>query len=105
MSLEIKSLFNETSGQWDIHLNGEIDVYTADKLKLELSNVTKDKKENIKIDGENLQYIDSTGLGVLIGVYKNINEEGKQLTLKNIKPNIKKLFVITGLDKIFNIEE
>jgi len=105
MSLQIKSIFSENSKQWNVYLDGEIDVYTAEKLKTELNKLISEKKEAIQIHGENLQYIDSTGLGVLIGIYKQICEEEKHIIVKNIKPSIKKLFVITGLDKVFKIVE
>lgn len=105
MSLKVESKYEDTNEQWVVMLDGEVDVYTAELFKEELMKLVKEKKENIKINGEYLQYIDSTGLGVLIGIYKMINEEEKQIIIYNIKPSIKKLFVITGLDKIFKLEE
>ena len=105
MSLQIRSMFDESNKQWGVYLDGEIDIYTAEKLKGELLVLIDDKKESIKIHCENLQYIDSTGLGVLIVAYKHISEAGKQIIIKNAKPSIKKLLVITGLNKVFNVEE
>ncbi|MDR5658920.1 STAS domain-containing protein [Serpentinicella sp. ANB-PHB4] len=105
MALNIKSNFDLDKNIWNVSLNGEVDVYTADILKDTLSKLIKERKESIKINGTDLQYIDSTGLGVLIGIYKKINVENKQIIVTNIKPSITKLFKITGLDKIFKLEE
>ncbi len=104
MSLKIKKDFNYNNNYWLIELEGEIDINTVRQLKEVLTSITEEKKENIKIDANKLEYIDSTGLGVLIGTLKKLKEEDKNLIISNIKPNIMKLLKITGLDKIFIIE-
>ena len=58
----------------------------------------------MKINLSNLDYIDSTGLGVMIGVLKKIKSEEKEIYIINPKSNVKKIFTITGLDKIFKVE-
>ncbi|SET72364.1 anti-sigma B factor antagonist [Natronincola peptidivorans] len=104
MSLMINKNYDEVSKTWKIQLDGEVDIYTAGKLKETFIKMLEEKKESIKIDAGKLEYIDSTGLGVLIGVLKKLKEENKNIIFLNIKPNIKKLLNITGLDKIFIIE-
>ena len=64
-----------------------------------------ERNTDLLIDGEGLEYIDSTGLGVLMSIYKKLQEKGLKLTIINLKPNIYKLFDITGLNKVFNIME
>lgn len=105
MSLVINKSFDEERSIWLIELAGEVDIYTAGQLKETFIKIMEEKKENIKIDGTALEYIDSTGLGVLIGALKRLKEEDKNITIGNIKPSIRKLLNITGLDKIFIIEE
>ena len=58
----------------------------------------------MKINLENLDYIDSTGLGVMIGVLKKLKIDNKEIYILNPKNNVKKIFTITGLDKIFKME-
>ncbi len=60
-----------------------------------------DKQSDILIDGDRLEYLDSTGLGTLISILKKAKESNNRIILKNIKPNIRKLFDITELDKVF----
>ncbi|NLL60656.1 MAG: STAS domain-containing protein, partial [Tissierellia bacterium] len=46
-----------------------------------------------------------TGLGVLMSIYKNMKERNLNFKIVNLKPNIYKLFDITGLNKVFDIRE
>lgn len=104
MSLQIKKDFNNEDNHWLVGLEGEVDIYTAGELKEFFIKIIEEKKEDIKIDAEKLEYIDSTGLGILIGVLKRLKKEDKNIIIANIRPNVKKLLNITGLDKIFIIE-
>ncbi|PYG88121.1 anti-sigma B factor antagonist [Ruminiclostridium sufflavum DSM 19573] len=88
-----------------ITLSGEIDIYTSQSLKDELNEVISSCQGDIIIDCKELAYIDSTGLGILVGALKEIRKNNNDIYICNLKDNIKKLFVITGLDKLFKIKE
>src|SRR5690554_3867339 len=104
MSLEIK--YNVTSDNTlEIQPIGEVDIYTSPELKKRIYELIDEKKLDILINGSNLDYIDSTGLGILMGIYKKLKEYNLNIKITNLKPNIYKLFDITGLNKIFNIQE
>ena len=104
MSMNIDSKLNNENGFWDVSLQGELDVSTADKLKEHLHKKKKKKILDMKINLENLDYIDSTGLGAMIGVLKKLKTDNKEIYIINPKSNVKKIFTITGLDKIFKVE-
>lgn len=104
MPLNIISKFNESENLWMMNLAGEIDIYTANKLKESLTKVLNEKSESVRIDCEELDYIDSTGLGVLIGTLKRLKQDDKNIIIYKPKPNILKLLNITGLNKIFIVE-
>ena len=104
MSINIASNLNNENNFWEIHLEGELDVSSADKLKEYLHNLAGEKILDMKINLENLDYIDSTGLGVMIGVLKKLKIDNKEIYILNPKNNVKKIFTITGLDKIFKME-
>lgn len=104
MSMNIDSKLNNENGFWDVSLQGELDVSTADKLKAHLHNLADEKILDMKINLENLDYIDSTGLGAMIGVLKKLKTDNKEIYIINPKSNVKKIFTITGLDKIFKLE-
>ncbi|MDY3002676.1 STAS domain-containing protein [Romboutsia timonensis] len=104
MSMNIDSKLNNENGFWDVSLQGELDLSTADKLKEHLYNLADEKILDMKINLENLDYIDSTGLGAMIGVLKKLKTDNKEIYIINPKSNVKKIFTITGLDKIFKVE-
>lgn len=84
-------------------IHGEIDVYTSPKLKESLTKLIEKGKYNLIIDLEEVRYIDSTGLGVLIGTLKKVREHNGTIAIICNNPQIKKIFNITGLVKIFGI--
>jgi anti-sigma B factor antagonist len=86
-----------------VELNGEIDVYTSPKVKETISDLIDKGHYSLVINLENVRYIDSTGLGVLIGGLKRVREHSGSVNLVCTNPQIKKIFDITGLSKIFGI--
>ncbi len=84
---------------------GEVDIYTSPDLKNKVFELIDENALDIIINGEDLEYIDSTGLGVLMSIYKKVQEKNKNFKINNLRPNIYKLFDITGLNKVFNIQE
>lgn len=105
MALNVSINFSEKDNHWIVEPEGEIDIYTSPEFNQKLANALNNKKADIVIDGSKLDYLDSTGLGTLINIFKISKENGNKVYIKNIKPNIKKLFYITELDKVFVIEE
>ncbi|MZQ74786.1 MAG: anti-sigma factor antagonist [Peptoclostridium sp.] len=104
MSLVINKNFDEEKNVWDVALKGEVDIYTANKLKETLIDMVSEKPQDILIDASSLEYIDSTGLGVLIGALKRLKQHDKDIYIRETKINVRKIFNITGLDKIFKLE-
>ncbi|MBU5335401.1 STAS domain-containing protein [Intestinibacter bartlettii] len=104
MSIGI-NLKNDTNAEfWEISVTGELDVSTADQFKEYLHKLIDEDIRNIRFDLQGLDYIDSTGLGVIIGILKRIKVENKEIYINSPKDNVKKIFSITGLDKIFKME-
>lgn len=87
-----------------IVISGEVDIYTSQKLKDRLYFSIDEHRRDLKLDCSGLNYIDSTGLGIFVGTLKKAKQYGKDIYLTGLKENIKKLFLITGLDKLFIIE-
>ncbi|MTI72025.1 MAG: STAS domain-containing protein [Firmicutes bacterium] len=105
MALEIKKTFDKENDRWVIKPNGEIDIYTSPEFKETLLDLIEESETDIVINGENLDYIDSTGLGVLISGLKKLKEKERNIIIINIKKNINKLLDITGLNKVFIVKE
>jgi len=101
MGLEIKK--EVVDDVYEVTPEGEIDIMSSEEFKKEIKKIIEEKKD-IRINGEKIEYMDSTGLGVLISLLKKTRENDNKITIKNLKPNIYKLFNITGLTKVFEIE-
>lgn len=86
-----------------IDLEGEVDVYTAPQLKQQIITLLDGGVRRVVVNLTAVDYLDSTALGVLIGGLKRLRERDGTLDLICPNPRIKRIFEITGLDKIFDI--
>ncbi|MEL7654359.1 MAG: STAS domain-containing protein [Bacillota bacterium] len=100
MSLQMKSSYNKDLDQWELIAKGEVDISTAPQLREFLDGAYKEIKADILLHLDELTYIDSTGLGVIIGAFGRMQANENRITLINPKDNIKKLLSITSLDRI-----
>lgn len=100
MALTINANNNTEAGIWEFKLVGEVDISNAHLFKKQLETALAEKKQNITINLSELGYIDSTGLGVIIGAYGSIKKDGFSVKVTSPRDNVKKLLNISGLDKI-----
>ncbi|MEO7836513.1 MAG: STAS domain-containing protein [Acidimicrobiales bacterium] len=84
-------------------VRGEVDVYTAPRLREKLVELVSQGKQNIAVDLEAVDFLDSTGLGVLVGGLKRLRSHDGDLSLVCTQHRILKVFEITGLTKVFTI--
>ncbi|MDO5026782.1 MAG: STAS domain-containing protein [Tissierellia bacterium] len=88
-----------------VFLEGDLDINTVKEFQDRVLNTYKDLDKDLIFDLKKLDYIDSTGLGAIITVFKEVKEKNRLLKIINAKKNIKKLFYITELDSLFEIGE
>ncbi|KMY52810.1 metal ABC transporter ATPase [Bacillus sp. FJAT-27231] len=93
----------ETELQTKVRIAGEIDAYTAPKLRETVFPYTEKETSNIVVDLSEVSYMDSTGLGVFVGLFKSLNANGGTLQLIGLSERLRRLFDITGLADIMNI--
>ena len=86
-----------------LEVGGEIDVYTAPKLRERITELVDQGNLEIIIDLERVEFMDSTGLGVLVGGLKKVRTNGGSLSLVCTQERLLKIFRITGLAKVFAI--
>lgn len=86
-----------------MHLGGEIDVYTAPLVREKLDEQILGGRSNLVLDLSKVSFLDSTGLGVLVGRLKLARSRGGHLRLVGADDRVLKVFAITGLDKVFEI--
>jgi anti-sigma B factor antagonist len=82
-----------------IRIQGEIDIYTCPQLNKTLSEVIEDGNNNFILNLENIQYIDSTGLGTIAHSARTVNKNSGTVHIVCNKPQILKIFEISGLNK------
>ncbi len=82
---------------------GELDTLTSPTLKNVLYELIAEQKYHIVLDFTRLRYIDSSGMGVLIGALKRVSEHGGRIILICPSARIQKLFNITGLSRVFEM--
>jgi anti-sigma B factor antagonist len=88
-----------------VSVSGEIDAYTAPKLREELLPLAEGENKVITVNLKDVTYMDSTGLGVFVGLFKQLNRNEGELRLVELSERLKRLFELTGLSKIMNIAE
>ncbi len=86
-----------------VFVRGEVDAFTAPQLKDQLVPLAEVKDSHLVIDLAEVSYIDSTGLGVFIGVLKSTRKHNGNLRLVGLNERVKRLFTITGLHEIIAI--
>lgn len=90
-------------GRTVVQVVGEIDVYTAPQLRERLDAEIDAGRYDVVVDLSGVTFMDSTGLGVLVGRLKQIRLNDGSMRLVCAHDRVLKVFVITGLDKVFAI--
>ena len=94
-SLEEKNLIIE-------FLTSELDHHITNEVRDEIDIILDSKSiKNIIFDFKNIRFMDSSGIGVIIGRYKKISSEGGKVV--NVNDRVKKIFNLSGMNKIINI--
>ena len=88
-----------------IDVAGKIDIYTAPRLRELLIDLVSTDRYQLIVNLERVEFLDSTGLGVLVGGLKRVRAHDGSLDLVCTQERLLKLFRITGLAKVFGIHE
>jgi len=86
-----------------VAVRGEVDVYTAPRLREQLYGVVADNVPRVVLDLSAMTFIDSTGLGVIVGTLKRLREAGGDLVIRSPTRSTRKVLEITGLTRILEI--
>ena len=101
LSLETREVADRTV----VTVGGEIDVYTAPKLRDKITELVNAGHHDLLVDMEKVEFLDSTGLGVLVGGLKKVRAHDGSLDLVCTQERLLKIFRITGLAKVFVIHD
>ena len=101
LSLSARTIAHRTV----LEVGGEIDVYTAPALRERLTSLIEAGAKHIIVDLTHVEFLDSTGLGVLVGTLKRLPLIGGEFSLVCDQERLLKIFRITGLDRYFTLHE
>jgi anti-sigma B factor antagonist len=88
-----------------VEVAGEVDVYTAAILREKLADLIDAEHTDLVVDLTGVGFLDSTGLGVLVGALKKIRGFGGRLQLVIDQEKVMKVFRITALTQVFTIHD
>lgn len=96
-SLDEKNLFVEFTAT-------ELDHHIASEVREDIDDVLLNKQvKNIIFDFKNINFMDSSGIGVIIGRYKKISNENGKVSVIHTSERVKKIFELSGMNKIIGI--
>jgi anti-sigma B factor antagonist len=97
--MEVRTEVSDVAGWTVVSIYGELDVATAPSLREQLIGLVGDGSTKLVLDLEGVDFLDSTGLGVIVSALKRARTNGGDLRLVCTQARIRRLFEITGLDK------
>lgn len=84
-----------------IKLSGELDHHSAEEVRNHIDDkIEREKSIKVIMDFENVTFMDSSGIGVVIGRYKKILSQGGEIVITSATDNIKRVFELSGIFKI-----
>ena len=101
--MELDITTERAGGVCVVAVNGDVDVYTSPSLKARLLEVVDGECSRLVVALDGVGFIDSSGLGVLVGALRRLKERGDEMRIVCSSEQVLKIFRITGLDKVFPI--
>ncbi len=103
--MDLRLEVTEQSGVTVVGVQGEVDVSTAPRLRQQLVETSSSGQDRVVVDLTQVDFLDSTGLGVLVSGLKRFRTLGGDLYLVCVSSRILKVFEITGLTAVFSLHD
>ena len=88
------------------YLDGEIDHHTAAEIREDIdSEIMLKRPEVLKLDFENVTFMDSSGVGLVMGRYRTLSLSGGKLIVSNLSPQLYKIMKLSGIERIASINK
>ena len=94
---------NEENDVVKITVNGDIEMMTIKNFKEKLFEIGHNMDKNIEIDLSSVDYIDSSGVGVLISLLKLQKKKGKELFIRKVSPKVLNVLKLSSLSDVFEM--
>ncbi|MFY9586583.1 MAG: STAS domain-containing protein [Actinomycetota bacterium] len=97
---------SRTAGRWTVlDVEGEVDVFTAPKLREKIIALLDGGSDHLVVNLEKVLFMDSTGLGVLVGGLKRVKENNGELALAGAQGTVLRVLSVTGLNAVFPMHD
>jgi anti-sigma B factor antagonist len=95
----------ETSGRAVVHVAGDVDLRSSPQLRDQLLELARDADGDLLVDLSEVSYMDSSGVGTMVFVKREVEKSGGRMVLIRLQPRVRSVFEITHLTKFFKIVE
>lgn len=103
MDMELAITTHPSAERYLIAVEGEIDISNADKLRNAIDLALEQPTERVELDFSQVPYIDSTGIGVLVGAARRASDRKRALSITGVQPNVLRVAQLLGVDKDISI--
>lgn len=104
-TIDIKVTTREAGDRTVIDVEGEVDVFTAPKLRETIIGAINDGKDRLIVNLSGVDFMDSTGLGVLVGGLKRVKERNGELAIAGAQGTVLRVLNVTGLNAVFPLHD
>ena len=102
MVIRIEAAADETT----VWLSGELDHHAARQLRQQVDlAVERNRPQRLRLDFSDVSFMDSSGIGVIIGRCKNLGYSGGDVSACHLNERVDKIFTVSGLKKIIQVKE
>jgi len=104
MSMSLQVELEQNRNVLIVRLRGELDHHTAEVVRFKMEDaILRGRCDHVVLSLKELAFMDSSGLGVILGRYKLVKGRGGKMVVSDIQPSVKRLFELSGLFKILSL--
>jgi anti-sigma B factor antagonist len=103
MTIDLSLGSRNESGWTVVDVKGEVDLFTAPKFREHVVGLVEKDQRKIAVNLRDVEFMDSTGLGVLVGVLRRLKERDGELALLGPQGSVLRVLTVTGLNRVFPI--
>lgn len=96
--MELTITTDASPERYVIGVSGEVDISNASKLRDAINLALEQPTDEVQLDFEHVAYIDSTGVGVLVGAAHHADEHGKRFAVVKAQPGVMRVAQLLGVD-------
>ena len=88
-----------------VRITGELDHCSAQTIRRELDTlIAEPGVKHLVLDMKDMTFMDSSGIGVILGRYRELREKGGSVSVKNLNPQVEKIFTLSGMRQVIQTQ-